>query len=537
MSAGPSILVVGGGIAGTLVAWNLSRAGAKVTLVDDARPGRASVVAAGLLNPVSGMRLTLATDINRLLPVAHRVYAALESACGQPFFHPLPIHREFRSEWEWEQWQNRRNRLEGGEYQPYIAAEHAPHPPSARWGGVTFQGGGWLDYSQISRVPQFFHMKVCHETLAFEDIASSATQVVWRGEVWDYVVWCEGYAPDNPRLGGLDWKPAAGDVLTVRMPGWDGRRIRQRGLFTIPLGGDRFRVGASYVWDDLCPDPRAERRESLLEELRHWTGIEPEVLDHAVGIRPILKRRLPVIGPVPGQSRAFVLNGLGSKGALWAPWAAETLAGVVLRGEPMPDRFGLHPPSESAPPRLTALAQEAVATRLLDGALAVDATAGNGHDTHFLAGRVGKRGMVAAFDVQSAALHATGKRLAAAGLERRGLLVDRSHAEAGDHLPAHWRGRVQAVMMNLGYLPGADHGVVSRADSTLAFLDEVLDWMGEKAIISVIAYRSHPGGEAEHCAVAGWMANREREGWRLRRSAGPAGDSPEWFCLERGPFP
>jgi len=53
--------------------------------------------------------------------------------------------------------------------------------------------------------------------------------------------------------------------------------------------------------------------------------------------------------------------------------------------------------------RLTAAANSWVEVALFDGALAVDATVGNGYDTQFLAHRVGSNGTVLGFDVQKAA--------------------------------------------------------------------------------------------------------------------------------------
>ena len=65
--------------------------------------------------------------------------------------------------------------------------------------------------------------------------------------------------------------------------------------------------------------------------------------------------------------------------------------------------------SPQAPTRrpLTRIAQAAVGAALGDGARAIDATMGNGHDTLFLARAVGPQGRVIAFDVQDAALAAT----------------------------------------------------------------------------------------------------------------------------------
>src|SRR5579883_1898285 len=45
------IIVVGGGIVGASAAYHLARAGAQVTLIDQARPGQATAAGAGIISP------------------------------------------------------------------------------------------------------------------------------------------------------------------------------------------------------------------------------------------------------------------------------------------------------------------------------------------------------------------------------------------------------------------------------------------------------------------------------------------------------
>lgn len=156
--------------------------------------------------------------------------------------------------------------------------------------------------------------------------------------------------------------------------------------------------------------------------------------------------------------------------------------------------------------RLTRQAHEAVAGVLGEGSLALDATMGNGHDTCFLAEQVGASGHVWAFDVQPAALEATSRRLEEAGLADRATLLCESHASMRDCLGPGREGRMDAVMFNLGYLPGSDHGLVTRAETTLLALDQALALLAPGGCLSVMVYRGHAGGEAEWEAVRTWLA-------------------------------
>lgn len=157
-----------------------------------------------------------------------------------------------------------------------------------------------------------------------------------------------------------------------------------------------------------------------------------------------------------------------------------------------------------APP-LTELAKQRVAEVLCNGGLAVDATVGNGHDTLFLARQVGPAGHVWGFDVQPDALAAAATLLAEHGIADRVTLVHAGHQDMQAHLPAHAHGRLAAVMFNLGYLPGSDKQLTTGPDTTLAALVAAAANLAPGGLLSVLAYRGHPGGQAEADAVRRWL--------------------------------
>ncbi len=148
-------------------------------------------------------------------------------------------------------------------------------------------------------------------------------------------------------------------------------------------------------------------------------------------------------------------------------------------------------------PRATALAHQLIADRLKPGDLVVDATVGNGHDTVFLAKRVGPEGQVFGFDVQAEAIDATQKKVSEAGFENVALF-QKSHALLAEHIT----GKVTAAMFNLGYLPSGDKSVITRGDSTVQALQSLCELGVE--IITVVAYTGHEGGRAEADAVIAW---------------------------------
>ncbi|MEG6505149.1 tRNA (mnm(5)s(2)U34)-methyltransferase [Nitratidesulfovibrio sp. 1201_IL3209] len=166
--------------------------------------------------------------------------------------------------------------------------------------------------------------------------------------------------------------------------------------------------------------------------------------------------------------------------------------------------------------------------------VAVDGTAGNGHDTLFLARLVGARGVVHAFDVQPGALARTAERLAAAGLDGRVALHGRGHEELAAALAAPLvmpqatplttpdtggvcPPCVTAAMFNLGFLPGSDRSVITRPDTTLAALDGLLPLLAPGGVVSLHVYAGHPGGADEAAALDRRLAGLDWDRWRVAR--------------------
>jgi predicted methyltransferase len=141
-----------------------------------------------------------------------------------------------------------------------------------------------------------------------------------------------------------------------------------------------------------------------------------------------------------------------------------------------------------------------VAQHVRRGDTVVDATAGNGHDTLFLARLVGAGGKVHAFDIQETALEKTRALLIAHTCEQWVELHLKDHGELAQVV----EGPVQAAMFNLGYLPGGDKQITTHAHSSLRALANCLGVLAPGGIISVVTYSGHRGGEEEEAEVAGW---------------------------------
>jgi hypothetical protein len=135
------------------------------------------------------------------------------------------------------------------------------------------------------------------------------------------------------------------------------------------------------------------------------------------------------------------------------------------------------------------------------GDIAIDATVGNGHDTLYLAEQVGPSGHVYGFDIQQAAIDSTRNKFhSPIGLT----LIHASHADMSERIPAQFHGKINAIMFNLGYLPGGDKSIITLTDSTLTALTIAARILADNGIITLLAYPGHQGGDMETDQVNKW---------------------------------
>ncbi len=134
------------------------------------------------------------------------------------------------------------------------------------------------------------------------------------------------------------------------------------------------------------------------------------------------------------------------------------------------------------------------------GDTVVDATAGNGNDTLFLAELVGEEGRVFAFDIQQAALESTANRLDR--LNDRVTLILDSHANVDQYVTKP----IGGAMFNLGYLPySEDLSIITKPDSTIEAIDKLLGMLKKGGIITISVYDGHEGGKEERDALLAYV--------------------------------
>lgn len=135
-----------------------------------------------------------------------------------------------------------------------------------------------------------------------------------------------------------------------------------------------------------------------------------------------------------------------------------------------------------------------------EGAKVIDATMGNGYDTVWLAKLVGESGKVYAFDVQSEAVENTRKRLENENLLPRTALYLKGHENLGLTV----RSMVDAVVFNLGWLPGFEKSIRTKCKTTLSAVNQAISMLKPGGIMTICVYPGHKEGDEELSALTEW---------------------------------
>lgn len=176
-------------------------------------------------------------------------------------------------------------------------------------------------------------------------------------------------------------------------------------------------------------------------------------------------------------------------------------------------------------------AKEMIEAAMFDGARAVDATMGNGHDTQWLCELAGENGRVYAFDVQPEAVERTRERLNQSGLIGRATLMCTGHEHMAEkvHEPA------DVIVFNLGWLPGAEHGVTTQVPTTLAAVNAALQVLKEDGLMTVCIYPGHEEGTRELHALKEWAASLDEKRYDalIKCYLNQSNDPPQMLAIRK----
>jgi glycine/D-amino acid oxidase-like deaminating enzyme len=331
------ILLIGQGICGTFLSYELERAGLSYILIDEERSDTASRAAAGLINPVTGRRLVKTWLIDELLPFIRETYGQLGSLLGGSFLEQVAVTDFFPTA------QMRLaflKRLE--EDASYLQlADDEQH-----WAGQFRYDMGYGLISPCYLVDmqgllaaarkRMREKGVLREEKFEREELQAGEEVRYRDISARRIIFCDGVEGfHSPYFSRLPWAPNKGEALLLDIPELRGAEptVFKKGISLAPWQDGLYWAGSSYEWSFENELPTEAFRQRTEAVLREWLKLPFRTVRHIASVRPATLERRPFVGLHPVYPAVGILNGMGTKGCSLAPYFARQLVQHLAGGE------------------------------------------------------------------------------------------------------------------------------------------------------------------------------------------------------------
>lgn len=317
-------LIIGSGIAGTLLAYELLTKGKSVIIIDDDSLFKASTVAGAVINPVNIKQWSIAKDYGHYVAQALYSYTHLQKLLNIPVINEVPIltFDDYAAK-------------EDEAVKKYICEVSSSETALTNTCFNTFSpvkkiSPSWQIHaaSLFSSWKKYLLLKKAflNEHFDVTQIVISNKSVVYKNIRAEKIVFCEGASGvNNPFFANLPFTRNRGEALLLSIPDLPQHFIYHNGIRLIPAGNQLFWCGSNYTWNysDLEPDVEWQKQTSAI--LQQWLKLPFTIENHIVAERPTTAGQIPLM-LIHEQLPAALFNGLGTKGFLMAPLLAKQFA-------------------------------------------------------------------------------------------------------------------------------------------------------------------------------------------------------------------
>ena len=328
-------ITVGSGLAGIAFAETLLQHD-KSFVVFDNNSQNSTSIAGGLYNPVILKRFSQVWNANEQLDIAHKFYGVIEKKLNVQLDFKIPIYRKFFSVEEQNNWFAASDK-------PNLAPFLSTSVVHKKYKGIDSPFGygevmhtGYVDtvvllkhYHEYLKSLNVFHQ----DKFNYGDLQLFEDHIEYQNLKAKHIVFAEGFGMhSNPFFNYLPLDGTKGELLIIKAPQLDFQVVLKSSIFVVPLGNDLFKVGATYDWKDKSNTPTQNAKNELLTDFKNLINCDFEVIEHRAEIRPTVKDRKPLVGTHYKYKNLHILNGLGTRGVMLAPYLAKMLFQSIESG-------------------------------------------------------------------------------------------------------------------------------------------------------------------------------------------------------------
>ena len=332
-------IIVGFGLSGVAVAKHFESLNKRILIIDN-NVSKASEVAAGIYNPITLKRFTLAWEAHEQLKYAKEFYSSLEKELNCNFDNALSIYRRFNSVEEQNNWFTKSTSPVFEKYIDPILKESITDAVSAPFKYGKLNNTGRINIKKLiqeykkklRKTNKYIEEKFDYEAIKFEE-----DSVSYNNTKAKRIIFCEGYGlKQNPFFNYLPLVGSKGSYLIIESPQLKLTVALKAHFYLIPVGSNQYKFGATYEHLFKGKDHDASAKEYLIDQLNKLIEVPYKILNHETGTRPTVSDRRPLIGKHPEYEKLIVFNGMGSRGILIAPTMAKELVNSLFNEEDLP---------------------------------------------------------------------------------------------------------------------------------------------------------------------------------------------------------
>lgn len=331
-------IIVGQGIAGSILSYELLKAGQKVLVIDNGFKSSSSLIAAGMWNPILFRKLKKSWKADELLPVLKETYQELEELLGEKLMYYREIVRQFPSNEAANDFHLLNSETN---YTEYLSDQPQPEIDEIgtnEFGYGTVHKGGYLDL--VKFLPLWRdHLKSIDSYVEDQfdegDLTFKGEEVEWKNHKATHLIYANGYKTTESEF----WKHLPlhrthGDVLTAEIIDLQLNRVFNNGQFLLPLENGQYKIGATFDWKKTEPQISEEAKTKLLNKLQSGLkkSIDIKIVGHEAGIRPTVQDRKPLLGIHQKNPAIGIFNGMGTKGVMLVPFFAKQFTQHLVNG-------------------------------------------------------------------------------------------------------------------------------------------------------------------------------------------------------------
>lgn len=330
-------IIIGQGICGSFLSWELIKKGQKVLVIDEERPFSSTKIASGVINPITGRQAAVTWMAEAILPFTWNAYQAFGTTIGQTVISQKNIIAFPPTD---EMMNNYRKKVVlANPYLRYISDTSA----FDQWFNFIYQPleinpvwhidllpllAGWRNHllQQDSLMPNCFDAKALQLT---------TDGVEYQGIKAKKIIFCNGTDSfKHPYWSLLPFIENKGEAIIASVEGLAQDRIYKFGKSTfVPWYDGLWWIGSTYENTYETTLPTEAFKQQTIKQLQQVLKVPFEIVHHWAGLRPAAVERRPFVGLHPKHPHVGILNGMGTKGCSLAPWFAVELAHHLVEGK------------------------------------------------------------------------------------------------------------------------------------------------------------------------------------------------------------